>query len=339
MSRTSTEVGIHQSRTEIGARGWLWWTAALPFFGLLGIALPLVFANLIDGYLYYLTPAELLPTYAISWLVLAAISIPFFFIAVLTLLATEVFRPFAMARNPLSIVLKGLFAGAIFAAIAAGTLWWVRSFGILASVPLGNKLGWASLVAGVGLAATRRGARHIRQLSTLAAWTTGLGALTLLSLPFLGWPATSLTSSTGGPPSGTSVRRPNIVLLTFDALTAGRMSLYGAPRPTTPMLQEVARRAATFERAYANSNFTTAGVSSILTGTRPWTHRALMLPSWPLLATRRDSLPALLHAAGYLTGYVSTNAEAGAAKNGLGSYFDFASYDRFKGFRFCSDRL
>src|SRR6185312_8602774 len=84
---------------------------------------------------------------------------------------------------------------------------------------------------------------------------------------------------------------------------------------------------------------TTPGVATIMTGTLPWTNRALQLPVWPLTYTRRASLPAVLERAGYRTGYVSTNAIAGAAKQGLGQYFEFASTDRIGHVTLCADRL
>ncbi|HXE83077.1 MAG TPA: sulfatase [Gemmatimonadales bacterium] len=129
------------------------------------------------------------------------------------------------------------------------------------------------------------------------------------------------------------------MLLTIDALSAPHMSLYGYSRPTTPRLAQFAQEAVTFDRAYANANFTTPGVATIMTGTLPWTNRALQLPVWPLTYTRRTSLPAVLERAGYRTGYVSTNAIAGASKQGFGPYFQFASTDRIGRVTLCADRL
>ncbi len=145
------------------------------------------------------------------------------------------------------------------------------------------------------------------------------------------------TSADTAPPA--LAPRPNIVLLTIDALSAEHMSLYGAARPTTPQLDAFAGTATTFEHAYADGNYTTPGIASILTGTRPWTHRALQLQAWPDERSRASSLPALLHAAGYRMGYVSTNSAAGAAKNGLGAYFEFAVRDRIKDPDLCTDAL
>jgi arylsulfatase A-like enzyme len=199
----------------------------------------------------------------------------------------------------------------------------------------------------------------------VAATCTIVGLLSLASLPVFAWhrggieqappPAAATTSMPTQPPAypgqaqplqtatslpvSTAPARPNIVLLTIDALSAPHMSLYGYSRPTTPQLAQFAQGAVTFDRAYANANFTTPGVATILTGTLPWTNRALQLPVWPLTYTRRASLPAVLERAGYRTGYVSTNAIAGAAKQGVGQYFEFASTDRIGHVTLCADRL
>ncbi len=129
------------------------------------------------------------------------------------------------------------------------------------------------------------------------------------------------------------------MLLTIDALSAEHMSLYGARRPTTPELDAFAGTATVFDHAYANGNFTTAGVASILTGTRPWTHRAFQIFSWPTLESRQHSLPEELLRAGYMTGYVATNSYAGAARLGFSPYFQYGRSDRVPMTLPCPDRL
>lgn len=70
---------------------------------------------------------------------------------------------------------------------------------------------------------------------------------------------------------------PNIIILVFDALSAHNMSLYGYRRETTPNLSQFAERSYVFHNHYASGNFTTPGTASLLTGTYPWTHRAINL--------------------------------------------------------------
>lgn len=117
--------------------------------------------------------------------------------------------------------------------------------------------------------------------------------------------------------------RPPIFLITVDALSALYLPMYGYDRPTAPRLSQFAGGATLFLRNYANSNFTTPAVNSILYGTRPWTHRAVHLEAKPLAAG--ESLPALLKAAGYFTASVSTNPWAAPRNLGITEHFSALS--------------
>jgi arylsulfatase A-like enzyme len=69
----------------------------------------------------------------------------------------------------------------------------------------------------------------------------------------------------------------NVIMLVFDTLTAKQMSLYGYTRETTPNLARFAERATVYHSHYASGNFTSPGTASMLTGTYPWSHRAINL--------------------------------------------------------------
>ena len=69
--------------------------------------------------------------------------------------------------------------------------------------------------------------------------------------------------------------RNNTIVLVFDAMSASHMSLYGYPRKTTPNLEKHAEHATVYHTHYSAANFTVPGTSSLLTGTHPWTHRAV----------------------------------------------------------------
>jgi len=75
--------------------------------------------------------------------------------------------------------------------------------------------------------------------------------------------------------SSTGDRKPGIIVLLFDAMSARHLSLYGYSRHTTPNLERFARRATVFHSHYATGSFTTPGTSSILAGIYPWRHRAI----------------------------------------------------------------
>jgi len=70
-------------------------------------------------------------------------------------------------------------------------------------------------------------------------------------------------------------RRPNVIVILMDALSARHLSLYGYPRLTTPNLDAFAERSTVFHNHYSGGNFTTTGVASMLTGMIAWKHRAI----------------------------------------------------------------
>ncbi len=341
-------------------RGWR--VAALPCLAVLGIALPLTFASHSDQFLYDFHAIDLLPLYATAWVILAAVAVPFWIVAAAALRGLEAMRrpPALLIAEALRAILLALAAAIVVATLIRCLRTWLGTFG--EGLPLSaNAALIIALLAGVIAAATAAGRSALRALAPVAAACTVAGLLSLASLPVFGWrheaaTAVSLPAASAGaasaqePVSGHAMpvatsatlpaeRRPNIILLTIDALSAPHMSLYGYARPTTPELTQFARNALVFDRAYANGNYTTPGIATILTGTLPWTHRALQLPVWPLTRTRQTSLPAMLQRAGYRTGYVSTNAIAGAAKQGFGEYFQFASSDRTGRVTLCADEL
>jgi arylsulfatase A-like enzyme len=340
-----------------------WRIVALPCIAVLGIALPLTFASHCDQYLYDFRAIELLPLYATAWIVLAAIALPFWVLLSLALSALETGRHRSGQRLASGVrwMLYAAAAATLVATLIVCLRTWLGTFG--GRLPLSGHGALAFAVAlGVLAATTAVGRSALRSLAPVATVCTIMGLLSLIALPVFGWPSGGRgkpqppATAAGGPLLRSGVRparqfptssllplaggsRPNILILSMDALSAPHMSLYGYTRPTTPNLERFARGAMTFERAYANGNYTTPGIATILTGTLPWTHRALQLPVWPLARTRITSLPAVLERAGYRTGYVATNAIAGASKEGFGRYFQFARSDRTGRVTLCSDRL
>jgi len=77
--------------------------------------------------------------------------------------------------------------------------------------------------------------------------------------------------------------RPNIIIISFDSLSAKYMSLYGYERQTTPNIDKFSKECYTFKRMVANSNFTWCSLPCIL-GRYP---RGYYYPSY----TPRDAPP------------------------------------------------
>jgi len=110
-------------------------------------------------------------------------------------------------------------------------------------------------------------------------------------------------------PAGLSdIKRPNIILVTMDALTAMDMSAYGYGRNTTPFITEWAKDAVLFEKTYASSNWTTPSAMSLMTGQRPWTHKLWFEPQYHVVDKYENNMPQILKNYGYsIYGFVQNN--------------------------------
>jgi arylsulfatase A-like enzyme len=94
-------------------------------------------------------------------------------------------------------------------------------------------------------------------------------------------------------PKITLTQRPdqkNVLIVVFDAFSAYNISLYGYGRETTPNIAKMADTAIVFHNHYAGSNYTTSGTASLLTGTYPWTHRALQPNSTPIDVYKKQNI-------------------------------------------------
>ena len=118
-------------------------------------------------------------------------------------------------------------------------------------------------------------------------------------------------------------RYPNVILVTFDALTAEDMSLYGYKIDTTPNLCNLANESYVFDRMYSNSNWTRPGTVSMLTGRYPASHRMISsLFSDIRLRNETETLPEILHENGFRTAAIANNINY-AHPNSNGTYNSF----------------
>ncbi len=118
--------------------------------------------------------------------------------------------------------------------------------------------------------------------------------------------------------------RPNIILLTFDALAAREMSLYGYPKNTTPFISKWAKNATVFTMAEAASNFTTPAAASLMTGKRVWTHQTYHIAGAKPVRSNVESLPSLLKDYGYFNMAFVVNPFASDTVLGMSNSFDIA---------------
>ena len=111
---------------------------------------------------------------------------------------------------------------------------------------------------------------------------------------------------------------PNLLLIVLDTVAASHLSLYGYDRPTSPTLEELARRGIRFDRAQATSSWTLPSHGSFFTGR--WPHE--LSAGWltPLDATH-PTLANYLGSQGYATAGFVANLNFCGADTGLGRGF------------------
>ena len=104
--------------------------------------------------------------------------------------------------------------------------------------------------------------------------------------------------------------QPNVVLISFDAMSAQDMSLYGYRLPTTPQFERLAQRSYKFVNFFSTSDFTSPAVASLLTGQYPLTHRVFQLYGHIPHRLREDNIAWILRQRGYTTAAIVTNPAA-----------------------------
>jgi arylsulfatase A-like enzyme len=122
----------------------------------------------------------------------------------------------------------------------------------------------------------------------------------------------------------------NLLLVTVDTLRADHLGAYGYPRPTSPRIDELARRGLLFRSAETVQSATWPALTSLQTGLHPSAH-GVIWNGWKPRA-RFVTLADLLHARGYETSAFLTNMK-GTAHPGFSRLFlargrDQAEQDR-----------
>ncbi len=103
------------------------------------------------------------------------------------------------------------------------------------------------------------------------------------------------------------------ILISIDALRADHLGLYGYPKPTSPFLDELARRATVFDHAFAQVPSTLPSHMSMFTGLYPAEHG--VFPPSAVLAPEIRTLPEILLHAGFRT---AGHTEGGYVQGGYG---------------------
>ena len=167
----------------------------------------------------------------------------------------------------------------------------------------------------------------IQERITPVVWLFGL--FVLFSAPLVAYHLWSIQPDKSGLPektefSVTDKDRPNIILVTFDALAARHMSVYGYQKATTPFINRWSENATVFTKAEAGSNFTTPAVAGLMTGKRVWTHQTYQIEGATPIRSNVESLPAALKNNGYFNVALVVNPFASVKVLGMSGSFDIA---------------
>jgi arylsulfatase A-like enzyme len=158
----------------------------------------------------------------------------------------------------------------------------------------------------------------------ITIWVWLYGSFVIIAIPLVGYHVVLEKNKWLMPQeqiyiSEPDIKRPNIILLTFDSLTTKDMSVYGYHRPTTPYISEWAKKASLFTGLKAASNYTSTAFPSLYTGKRAWTHRVFQ-PHGVNVNSKSENFVKLLKQNGY---YNMANVTIMSIKQmGFGDYFD-----------------
>jgi arylsulfatase A-like enzyme len=125
------------------------------------------------------------------------------------------------------------------------------------------------------------------------------------------------------PPVQSAQKKPDVIVITFDALSAEDVSLLHHSLPTTPNLERLAQTSHVFTHFYSSSDFTTPAVVSLMTGKDLLAHRVYQLTGMLAPTIRSQNLAQVLADAGYKTIGVVTNSYAHPLHLGIDASFDY----------------
>ncbi len=257
-----------------------------------------------DGFRYYASFSEFLPSVALVTILWTIVSV---FTAILAWLLIKAIEWISM-RSGWNIRLEHLLMAISFFLFLGVTAWAVkRLIKIQTPDPVKAALLICFTVTALLLTWLFRNksgkiSETVQERITPLVWLFGVWFM--ISIPLVTY-HTLLKQTNDFQPQKTSQTheedksRPNIILITFDALTARDMSVYGYHRQTTPFINEWAKTASLFTNLQAESNITTPATASLMTGKRVWTHQTYHLGGSRPLKISTESLPLVLKHKGY----------------------------------------
>jgi arylsulfatase A-like enzyme len=126
-----------------------------------------------------------------------------------------------------------------------------------------------------------------------------LAAAVAIPLIHLAWTWGNIDPGAGGMTGDDDESRPNVILLTIDALRADHLSLNGYERDTAPTLTRLAQEGANFPQACSQATITVRSMASLFTSLYPQMHG--VMSSGLRISESVRTLPEVLSANGYST--------------------------------------
>lgn len=285
------------------------------------VVLPIYVTYKLDSFLLVMKPFEILVNAAAALLIFTLLS------AVCTLLswvATIILWPWRIRALQANVFIALLLA--LYEIFKSVKLWFQSVFGFALNIPSVYKgLLVVAALAAIVLFQTRfkRLNIYVKIEQTIFGFFRPVLAVCLASLLLtLSWMAVHYEKSDCAPCNGfptpassvhsksekSSREKPNVILLTFDALSAEDMSVYGYSHLTTPNIDALANDNYVFDNMYANSNWTRTSLASVLTGLYPSSHRLMhVLYGDMFLKDETKTLPWILRKSGFSTSAVVNN--------------------------------
>ncbi len=294
-----------------------------------GIILPLDFLMHVDGFIVYLHAWEVFAIYGMAYFVYATIALLLGVGMVILSMPTAIW-----GRQSFNIWYTKACTFLNFTLISITLLIsfyaWLKIFnGDIAQWMKEYKTVLVAILILINMIWVWNHTQLPQGIETIIHAGTKIGALVfLVTLVMIGFFSTVHTDTSKPLAITAATKAPNIILLTIDTLAANHTSLYGYQKPTTPNIVKLSQQAIVFDRYYANSNFTTSSINSLLHGVRPWTHRALQIQAVVDPKIAANGLVSRLKDSGYQTLAVSTNNVASPSHVRATPYFDRIVYGR-----------
>ncbi len=143
----------------------------------------------------------------------------------------------------------------------------------------------------------------------------------------------ALLLSPDGPPTRgdtTPLEGVNVLVIVLDGASASRMSAYGYPKPTTPVVEKLAGESVVFDNAISQAVYTIASVGSVLTGQYPERHQSVSFAD--RLPSSAVTLPGLMTLGGFVTAAFSGNAVVSSTFGLDRGYEEFVSARELEGY-------